>query len=332
MALTKDTRIRLNDGNSMPIVGLGTYAPSDVPKTVGEEAIKVAIDLGYRHIDCAYIYGNEVQVGQAIRSKIADGTVKREDIFYTGKLWCTFFSPELVRTALEKSLKDLQMDYLDLYIMHWPCALKPTAAEEPSNLFAYDNVDICSTWEALEACKDAGLVKSIGVSNFNRRQIERLLNKPGLKYKPVCNQVECHVYLNQSKLQDYCKSKDIVLVAYSALGSHRDKNWVDQSTPVLLEDLVLASVAAKYNCSPAAIAMRFILQKGIVVLAKSFNPTRLKQNLGVFDFEISPEDMKTLCGLDKNLRYVPFKDCIRNIHFTMNFEKWPRMHMQFTRG
>ncbi|MEE6477825.1 hypothetical protein FKM82_011642 [Ascaphus truei] len=226
-------------------------------------------------------------------------------------LWCSFFSPELVRQGLEISLKDLQLDYIDLFIMHWPFSIKPTGSEDPSDPdkpIVYDNVDFCSTWEALEACKDAGLVKSIGVSNFNRRQLERLLSKPGLKYKPVCNQVECHVYLNQSKLQEFCKSKDIVLVAYSVLGSHRDKNWVDLSTPVLLEDSVLASVAAKYNRTPAAVAMRFVLQKGIVVLAKSFSPARLKQNFGVFDFVLTPEDIKTLNGLDKNLHYGPFKE------------------------
>ncbi|XP_063301386.1 rho crystallin-like [Pelobates fuscus] len=311
MSYNKDTRITLNDGNTMPILGLGTYAAPDVPKSVGEEATKIAIELGYRHIDCAYIYGNEVQIGQAIRAKIADGTVKREEIFYTGKLWCTYFSPELVRKALEKSLSDLQLDYLDLFLMHWPFSLKSAGAERHTDSnkgFIYDNVDFLSTWEALEACKDAGLVKSIGVSNFNRRQLERLLSKPGLKYKPVCNQVECHVYLSQSKLQEYCKSKDIVLVAYSVLGSHRDKDWVDLSSPVLLEDPVLANVAAKYNRSPAEVAMRFVLQKGIVVLAKSFSEARLKQNLGVFDFEIKEEDMKTLDGLDKNLHYGLFKE------------------------
>ncbi|XP_075066574.1 rho crystallin-like [Mixophyes fleayi] len=311
MALNKDTRVALNDGHSIPILGLGTYASPEVPKNIGEDATKIAIDLGYRHIDCAYIYGNEVQIGRAIRAKIADGTVKREDIFYTGKLWCTYFSPELVRKGLEKTLNDLQLDYLDLFLLHWPFSLKPTGAEapnDPDKPFQYDHVDFCSTWEVLEACKDAGLVKSIGVSNFNRRQLERLLNKSGLKYKPVCNQVECHLYLNQNKLHVYCKSKDIVLVAYSVLGSHRDQNWVDLSCPVLLEDPVLARVAAKYNRSPAEVAMRYILQKGIVVLAKSFSQARLKQNLGVFDFELKPEDMKTLDGLDKNLHYGPFKE------------------------
>ncbi|XP_069807221.1 rho crystallin-like [Dendropsophus ebraccatus] len=311
MALTKDTRITLNDGNTMPVLGLGTYAAPDVPKIQAEEATKIAIDLGYRHIDCAYVYNNEVQIGNAIRAKIADGTVRREDIFYTGKLYSTFFNPVLARKGFEKSIQDLQLDYLDLFLLHWPFSLKLAEGEEsisPDKPYVYDNVDFCDTWEVLEQLKDAGLVKSIGVSNFNKRQLERLLSKPGLKYKPVCNQVECHVYLSQSKLQAYCKSKDIVLVAYSVLGSHRDKDWVDLSTPVLLEDPVLASVAAKYNRSPAEVAMRFVLQKGIVVLAKSFSVARLKQNLGVFDFELKPEDMETLEGLNKNLHYGAFKE------------------------
>ncbi|XP_037703905.1 aldo-keto reductase family 1 member C1 homolog isoform X2 [Choloepus didactylus] len=220
--------VQLNDGRFIPVLGLGTYAPEEVPKSKALEATKLAIDAGFRHIDSALLYGNEEEVGQAIRSKIADGTVKREDIFYTSKLWVTFLRPELVRPALESSLKKLQLDYVDLYIIHFPAALKPGEELLPKDehgKFIFDTVDLCATWEALEKCKDAGLTKSIGVSNFNHKQLERILNKPGLKYKPACNQVECHPYLNQRKLLDFCKSKDIVLVAYSALGSHREKKW-----------------------------------------------------------------------------------------------------------
>ncbi|MEE6523083.1 hypothetical protein FKM82_021816 [Ascaphus truei] len=131
----------------------------------------------------------------------------------------------------------------------------------------------------MEACKEAGLTRSIGLSNFNRRQLELILNMPGLKYKPVINEVECHIYMNQAKLQDFCRSKCIALMGYSVLGSSRDPTWVDQSTPVLLEDPVLGAVAKKHNRTPAQVAMRFLLQRGIVIIAKSFTPTRIQQNL-----------------------------------------------------
>ncbi|KAM5235023.1 aldo-keto reductase family 1 member C23-like protein [Ctenodactylus gundi] len=169
----------------------------------------------------------------------------------------------------------------------------------------------------MEKCKEAGLAKSIGVSNFNRRQLEMILNKPGLKYKPVCNQtsydltpfylvclqVECHVYLNQSKLLDFCKSKDIVLVAYCALGTSRDKRWVDPSSPVLLEDPVLCAMAKKYKRTEALIALRYQVQRGVVVLARSFNEKRIKENMQVFEFQLTSEDMKILDGLNRNFRY-----------------------------
>ncbi|XP_070357056.1 aldo-keto reductase family 1 member C23 isoform X2 [Equus asinus] len=276
----KGWRVELNDGHFIHALGFGTYAPNEVPKSKAVEATKSAIDAGFRHIDCAHLYDNEKEVGLAIRSKIQDGTVKREDIFCTSKLWATSLRPQLVRPALEKSLKNLQLDYVDLYIIHFPVAVK-----------------------AMEKCKDAGLTKSIGVSNFNRRQLEMILNKPGLKHKPVCNQVECHPYLNQSKLLDFCKSKDIVLVAYSALGTQRE-HWIDHSSPVLLDDPVLCAMAKKYKRTPALIALRYQLQCGVVVLAKSYNEKRIKENVQAFGFQLTSEDMKVLDGLNRNLRYV----------------------------
>ncbi|XP_038188637.1 aldo-keto reductase family 1 member C13-like isoform X2 [Arvicola amphibius] len=223
------------------------------------------------------------------------------------ELWCTCFRPELVQPSLEKSLKRLRLDYVDLYLIHYPVPLQPGDNDFPVDehgKLLLDTVDFCATWAALEKCKDAGLVKSIGVSNFNHKQLERILSKPGLKYKPVCNQVECHLYLNQSKLLDYCKSKDIVLVAYGALGTQRYKEWVDQNSPVLLNDPVLCDVAKKNNRSPALIALRYLLQRGVVPLAQSFKENEMKENLQVFEFQLSPEDMKTLDGLNKNFRYL----------------------------
>uniref|UniRef100_A0A8C6DL10 NADP-dependent oxidoreductase domain-containing protein n=1 Tax=Moschus moschiferus TaxID=68415 RepID=A0A8C6DL10_MOSMO len=277
-------KVKLNDGHFIPVLGFGTLAPPEVPKSEALEVTKFAIEVGFHHIDCAHLYQNEEHVGQAIRSKIADGTVKREDIFYTSKVWSTFLRPELVQPALEKSLKDLQLEYVDLYIIHHPVALVPGEALFPTDengKMIYDSVDLCRTWEALEKCKDAGLTKSIGVSNFNHKQLEKILNKPGLKYKPVCNQVECHPYLNQSKLLEFCKSHDIVLVAYGALGSQRSLQWLDPNLPHLLEDPVLSAIAQKHKQTPALVALRYQIQRGVVVLAKSYNKKRIKENMQV---------------------------------------------------
>ncbi|XP_037367376.1 aldo-keto reductase family 1 member C1-like isoform X1 [Talpa occidentalis] len=299
--------VKLNDGHLMPTLGFGTSAPNKVSKSLAEEAIKMAIDIGYRHIDSAHLYMNEEEVGRAIQKKIESGTVKREDIFCTSKLWSTYLRPELVQTGLEMTLKKLQLNYVDLYLIHFPGGLKPGKELMPMDTqgnVIFDRVDICATWEILEKCKDAGLVKSIGVSNFNRRQIEKILNKPGLKYKPVCNQVECHPYLNQSKLLEFCKSKDIVLTAFAALGSDAEKDWVTKNKPPLLEDPVIKAIAEKHMRSPAQVALRYQLQRGVVVLAKSFNEKRMKENFQVFDFQLTPEDMKKLDGLNRNIRYL----------------------------
>ncbi|XP_052583792.1 aldo-keto reductase family 1 member C21-like isoform X1 [Peromyscus californicus insignis] len=299
--------VELNDGHFIPVLGFGTAVPAEVPKSKIKEPTKIAIDAGFRHFDCASVYKTEDYVGEVIRSKIADGTVKRKDIFYTTKVWCDCLRPELVRSSLEQSLKKIQLDYVDLYLIHYPVALKPGEHAYPVDEYGklmFDTVDLCATWEAMERCKEAGLTKSIGVSNFNRRQLETILNKPGLKYKPVCNQVECHPYLNQMKLLDFCKSNDIILVAYGVLGTQRYVGWVDQNSPVLLDEPVLCSMAKKYNQTPALIALRYQLQRGIVALNSTFNEKRVKENIKVFEFQLSSEDMKVLDGLNRNLRYM----------------------------
>ncbi|XP_005386920.1 PREDICTED: prostaglandin F synthase 1-like isoform X2 [Chinchilla lanigera] len=308
MSNVKPPSVKLNDGHLMPVLGLGTSAALKDATNKVEEAVAVAIDIGYRHIDSAYLYQNEEEIGRSLQKKISSGSVKRSDIFYTSKVWSTFLQPELVQTCLKASLKKLQLTYVDLYLIHFPVPLKPGEEFFPkdshSNLI-FDTVDLCSTWEAMEKCKDAGLAKSIGVSNFNRRQLEKILNKPGLKYKPVCNQVECHPYLNQSELLEFCKSKDIVMIGYAVLGSNSGKEWLNKDNPVLLEDPVLVALAQKHQRTPAQVALRYQLQRGVVALAKSFNKERLQENFQVFDFQLTPEDMKALDGLNRNIRYFP---------------------------
>ena len=200
------------------------------------QAVKDAIDIGYRHIDGAFIYGNEHELGQGVNAKIAEGVVKREDIFITSKLWNTFHRPDLVRGALEATLKNLGTSYVDQYLIHWPLAYK-----EESDLFPKDandkvifsDVDFVDTWKELEKCVDAGLTKSIGVSNFNKKQIERVLAIA--RIPPASNQIESHPYLAQVKLSEFCRSKGIHVTAYSPLGSPA-RPWVTDAEPVLLDD------------------------------------------------------------------------------------------------
>ncbi|XP_067907182.1 aldo-keto reductase family 1 member D1-like isoform X2 [Heterodontus francisci] len=309
MSLTiQNHLIPLNDGNHIPIIGLGTFStPRITAKDACYHAMKVAIDVGYRHFDGAWIYGNEDEIGKAIEEKMADGTVRRDEIYYCGKLWNTCHPPEMVRPALEKSLKRLKFDYIDLYIIELPLAFKPGDVIYPrdeNGKYLYHPTDLCATWEALEVCKDAGLVKSIGVSNFNRRQLEQILNKPGLKYKPAVNQVECHPYFTQPKLKEFCDSHGIVIVGYSPLGTCRDSLWVNIKIPPLLDDPVLNSVATKYKKTSAQVALRFQIQRNIVVIPKSFNPDRIKQNFEIFDFSLTSEEMKMISALNRNERYV----------------------------
>jgi len=299
---SKVPNVLLNNGVYMPILGLGTWnsPPGEVAQAVAD-----AIDVGYRSIDCAHVYENEHEVGQGLTAKIKEGVVKREDMFITSKLWNIFHRPDLVRGALETSLKNLNTTYLDLYLIHWPFAFKEGDSLLPQDEkgdFLLSYVDFVDTWKEMEKAVDDGLTRSIGISNFNKNQMERLLSN--CRIPPAVNQFECHPYLTQKKLSEYCKSKGVTVTAYSPLGSPK-RPWVTNDDPVLLEDPKIVALTTKYKKNAAQILIRYQIQRGHVVIPKSVTKSRIISNFDVFDFNISDDDISLIDSFDCNGRICP---------------------------
>ena len=259
----------LYNGVKMPAIGYGTWqTPND---QVAIESIKCAIQNGYRHIDCASIYGNEEFVGQAIR----ECGIPREELFITNKVWRTERGYQTTLDSIQKSLDTMGLDYFDLYLIHWPASAT-----------YYDNWEQINrdTWKAMMEMYQAGKIRAIGVSNFMIHHLKALME---MEMIPMVNQIEYHLGLCQQELVDYCKENGIQVQAFRPI-NHGE----------FLDNEILQSYAKKYNKTVAQICIRWILQNDVCPLPKSVNPSRIQENMNVFDFEISKEDMDTLNALD----------------------------------
>jgi len=308
-----NTTTTLSSGYEMPYLGVGTWQLSD---TEVSRAVCTAIQCGYRHVDCASLYGNEAGVGEGVRQS----GVSRDKIFLTSKLWTTKMHPDDVETACRKTLADLGTDYLDLYLIHGPMAFhrgsEPFPTKEDGSLKYDFTIHPTDTWLAMEKLVNLGLVRSIGLSNFNSEQITDILRRGSIK--PVTNQVECHPYLGQEKLLQFCSAHGIKLTAYSPLGSPA-RPWAKTGEQELLQEPELKMIGDKHGKTPAQVLIRWQIQRGVVVIPKSGNPARIKENGEVFDFELDEADMKQLASYECNGRIMSPWDS-RHPHYPFNIE------------
>jgi len=296
---------------AMPLVGLGTWK---IEKPAVADIVQQAVNAGFRHFDCACDYGNEAEVGAGLQKVFAESDVSREDLWVTSKLWNTYHAAEHVRPALERSLSDLKLDYLDLYLVHFPIATKYVPFEDryPPEWF-FDpnagnpkmepvNVPIRETWEAMEELHRSGLVKNIGICNFGCSLIRDLLSHATIR--PSFLQVELHPLLTQEKLLRYCRQESIEVTSFSPLGgeSYYSIGMADPSESTL-ENSVIKDIAASHGKTPAQVHLRWGIQRETAVVPKTSNPQRLLENIDVFDFELSEEEMNRISSLNQNRRF-----------------------------
>lgn len=304
LVLESTTMIKLSFDNkdTFHCIGLGTW------KATGNEiktTIVDAIHAGYRHIDTAAVYGNEVEIGEALASVFKNGEVKREDIFITSKLWNNAHHVSSVIPALKESLKKLQLDYLDLYLIHWPVAFKSGVLfpRKPTEYIPLEELPIIDTWKQMEIAKKEGLARHIGVSNFSKKKLQNLISKA--ESKPEINQVELHPLLQQDELLNYCNSEGILITGYSPLGSgDRSLDMKNDDEPSLMDLEVIINIAAKHNATPAQVLIAWHCRRGTSVIPKSTNIKHMTANYNAFDIVLDDVDMRKIETLDKNYRFI----------------------------
>lgn len=298
-------KLKFKNGDEVHAIGLGTW------KARGNDlknAVKNAIYAGYRHIDTATNYGNEEIIGEALAEIFAEGSIFREDIFITSKLWNDAHGEGQVIPALEDSLKRLQLDYLDLYLIHWPVVFR-NGVNVPKTLEDYislDEVPIIDTWKQMEQAKKNELTKHIGVSNFSIKKLKDLISK--VEIKPEMNQVEMHPLLQQKQLLDFCKKEEILMTAYSPLGSgDRSSRLKAESEPDLMEIPEIMEIAKKHNALPSQILIAWHTERGCAVIPKSTTKDHIISNFQSAGIELTSEDMDKIGKLDRHFRFITGK-------------------------
>ncbi len=287
--------LHFRNGDTVPAFGIGTW------RTTTDEvydSVYEALKTGYRHIDSAFLYQNEEQTGQAIRDAISNGIVTREELFVTSKLWNSFHHPDDVEEGFRISLEKLQLDYIDLYLIHWPVVFRKGVLmpSGPEDLIPLESIPIETTWMAMQSLKEKGLVKHLGVSNFSISKIQRLIDKTGIV--PEMNQVEIQPYFQQKELLAYCKQNGILMTAFYPLGGPT----IIRSEKNLFVHPVVMSIAAKHNATSAQILLAWGMARGYAVIPKSIRPDRIKENFDSLKINLDENDMLQMSQLDCGMR------------------------------
>jgi alcohol dehydrogenase (NADP+) len=291
-------KLKMKGGSTMPAIGLGTWRSE---KGEVGAAVLSAIKVGYRHFDCSPIYGNEKEIGEAFSMAFREGLVKRQELWITSKLWNDNHAKEHVLPALRQTLADLQLDYLDLYLIHWPVAFRHGVVmpKEENNFLKPEEAPLDKTWKGMEAALAEGLARHIGVSNFSSARLEKLLEVA--EHAPEVNQVECHPFLAQKELLEVCKRHGVVLTGYCPLGSGKEKGG---AVPDIIGNEIIQKVAKNHGVSSAQVALAWAANRGTVAIPKSTNKSRQSENLAAAEISLTESEMAEINSLDSGYRYI----------------------------